>query len=148
MNTNKTQEQLYNRILINYGIGAVGYILLYILYSKLYMKNTVTFAFAGIFLVAGIICYALSKKKPLKNYGHMFIAFFLALLFTRLSVLVVKVLGWDLFGKMHEIYFWKKLMETRIEVIIISWAGALYLVGMTVYNGILMSKAGKKNNKK
>ncbi len=77
----------------------------------------------------------------------MFIAFCLALLFTRLSVLVVKVLGWDLFGKMHEIYFWKKLMETRIEVIIISWAGALYLVGMTVYNGILMAKAGKKKKK-
>ncbi len=140
----KTQEQLYNRVLINYGIAILAYILLYVLYNKMYMRNAVTFTFAAIFLVAAIICYALSKKKPTKNYGHMFIAFFAALLFTRLSVLIVTLFGWNAFAKMQEVYFLKKLMQTRWEVIIISWAGAFYLVGMTIYNGILMAKAGKK----
>lgn len=144
MKSTKTQEQLYNRILINFGVAILGYILLYFLYQKMYMRNVITFTFAGIFLVAGIVCYALSKKKPLKNYGHMFIAFCVALLFTRLSVLVVTFLGWDTFSKMQEVYFLKKLMQTRWEVIIVSWAGAVYLVGMLIYNGILMAKAGKK----
>lgn len=144
MKSTKTQEQLYNRILINFGVAILGYILLYFLYQKMYMRNVITFTFAGIFLVAGIVCYALSKKKPLKNYGHMFIAFCVALLFTRLSVLVVTFLGWDTFSKMQEVYFLKKLMQTRWEVIIVSWTGAVYLVGMLIYNGILMAKAGKK----
>lgn len=143
----KTQEQLYNRILINYGIAILGYILLYVLYNKMFMRNTVTFACAGIFLVAGIVCYALSKKKPLKNYGHMFIAFCVALLFTRLSVIVVTLFGWNTFSKMQEVYFLKKLLQTRWEVIAVSWGGAVYLVGMTIYNGILMAKAGKKKSK-
>lgn len=144
MKSTKTQEQLYNRILINFGVAILGYILLYFLYQKMYMRNVITFTFAGIFLVAGIVCYALSKKKPLKNYGHMFIAFCIALLFTRLSVLVVTFFGWDTFSKMQEVYFLKKLMQTRWEVIIVSWTGAVYLVGMLIYNGILMAKAGKK----
>ena len=144
MKSTKTQEQLYNRILINFGVAILGYILLYFLYQKMYMRNVITFTFAGIFLVAGIVCYALSKKKPLKNYGHMFIAFCIALLFTRLSVLVLTFFGWDTFSKMQEVYFLKKLMQTRWEVIIVSWAGAVYLVGMLIYNGILMAKAGKK----
>lgn len=146
MKTVKTQEQLYNRILINYGIAALAYILLYVLYQKMFMRNAVTFAFAAIFLIAGIVCYVLDKKqnKPLKNYGHMFIAFCIALLFTRLSVIVVTFLGWNTFSKMQEVYFLKKLMQTRWEVIIISWAGAIYLVGMTIYNGILMAKVGRE----
>lgn len=143
MKTNKTQEQLYNRILINFGIAIVGYVLLYFLYNKMYMRNAITFTFAGVFLAAGIACYALSKKKPLKNYGHMFTAFCVALLFTRLSVIVVTIFGWGTFEKMQEIYLLKKLMQTRWEVIIVSWAGAIYLVGMVVYNGILMAKAKK-----
>lgn len=146
MKTNKTQEQLYNRILINYGIAILAYVLLYVLYNKMYMRNTVTFAFAAIFLVAGVVCYVLSKKKPLKNYGHMFIAFCAALLFTRLSVLVVTLFGFNNFSKMQEVYFLKKLMQTRWEVVLVSWGGALYLVGMTIYNGILMAKAGKKKS--
>lgn len=146
MKTNKTQEQLYNRILINYGIAILAYVLLYVLYNKMYMRNTVTFAFAAIFLVAGVVCYVLSKKKPLKNYGHMFIAFCAALLFTRLSVLVVTLFGFNNFSKMQEVYFLKKLMQTRWEVVSVSWGGALYLVGMTIYNGILMAKAGKKKS--
>lgn len=144
MKTQKTQENLYNRILINFGIGILAYSVLYFLYQKLYMNNTVTFITAGIFAAAAIVCYTLSNKKPLKNYGHMFAAFTIALLFTRLSVITASILGMEKFFELQNIYFFKKLMQTRIEVIIISWLGALYLIGMLIYNSVLMVKAGKK----
>lgn len=149
MNTQKTQENLYNRILINFGIGILAYAALYFLYQKLYMNNTITFITAGIFAAAAAACYALSKKKPLKNYGHMFAAFTIALLFTRLSVIIVSIFGMEKFFDLQNIYIVKKLMQTRTEVIIISWLGAVYLIGMLIYNSILMVKAGrKKKNKK
>lgn len=147
MKTNKTQEQLYNRILINFGIGILAYSLLYFLYQKLYMKNWVTFTLAGLFMAAAVVCYVLSKKKPLKNYGHMFIAFSVALLFTRLSVIVATVVGMDRFTALQDIYWLKKLMQTRWEVRIIVCAGAVYLVGMVIYNGILMHKAAREEKK-
>ena len=75
MKTEKTQEQLYNRILINFGIGILAYALLYFLYQKLYMKNWITFTLAGIFIAAAVVFYAMSGKKPLKNYAHMFLIF-------------------------------------------------------------------------
>lgn len=151
MKTNKTAEQLYNRILINFGVAILAYSALNILYNTLYMKNWVTFTLAGIFAVLAILCYVFSKQKPLKNYGHMFLAFTLALLFTRLSVLTVRIFGWNAFESMQNVYIIKKLLQTRTEVILISWLGAIYLVGMVIYNGILMhkvQKAEKKKNKK
>ena len=144
LKTNKTQEQLYNRIFINFGIGILAYFALYCLYYKFYMKNTVTFALAGIFTAAAIVCYALSKKKPLKNYAHMFVAFTVALLFTRLAYIITMIFGISAFEKMQEVYFLKKLLQTRWEVIIIAWMGAAYLLGMLIYNGILMNKVGKE----
>ena len=147
MKTNKTAEQLYNRILINFGVAILAYSALNILYNTLYMKNWITFTLAGIFAVLAILCYVFSKKKPLKNYGHMFVAFTLALLFTRLSVLTVRILGWNTFESMQNVYILKKLLQTRTEVIIISWLGALYLVGMVIYNAILMYKVDKAEKK-
>lgn len=147
MKTKKTQEQLYNRILINFGIGILAYTLLYFLYQKLYMKNWITFSFAGLFIVAAIVFYALSAKKPLKNYAHMFTVFGVSLLFTRLSVIVATVIGMEKFISLQEIYWIKKLLQTRTEVIIIAYAGALYLIGMLIYNSVLMYHAGKTEKK-
>lgn len=144
MKTNKTQEQIYNRILINFGIAILAYTVLYFLYQRLYMKNWVTFTLAGICFAAAVVCYIFSKKKPLKNYGHMFAAFCIALLFTRLSVIVATIVGMNNFMAMQDIYILKKLLETRWEVIIIVCAGAAYLVGMVIYNGILMHKIGEQ----
>lgn len=138
--TNKTQEQIYNRILINFGIGILAYSLLNILYQRFYMKNVITFTLAGIFLATAIVFYALSKKKPLKNYAHMLIAFCIALLFTRLSVIVTTFIGMERFLALQETYLIKKFLQTQTEVIIIVFLGAIYLVGMLIYNGILMNK--------
>ncbi len=148
MKTEKTQEQLYNRILINFGIGILAYALLYFLYQKLYMKNWITFTLAGIFIAAAVVFYSMSGKKPLKNYGHMFLIFGAALLFTRLSVIVATVVGMEKFIALQDIYWVKKLLQTRIEVMIIGWLGALYLVGMLVYNGVLMYRVGKEEKAK
>lgn len=144
MKTNKTQEQLYNRILINFGIGILAYSLLYFLYQHLYMKNWVTFTIAGVFFALAILFFVLSKKKPTKNYGYMFVAFGGALLFTRLSVIVASVIGFNNFISLLDIYWLKKLLQTDIQVRIIVICGAVYLVGMLVYNSILMYKAGKR----
>lgn len=147
MKNEKTQENLYNRILINFGIGILAYLILYFFYQKLYMNNAVTFITAGIFAVSAIVCYVFSNKKPLKNYDHMFVAFTIALLFTRLSVITATILGMDKFFELQNFYFFKKLMQTRIEVIIISWMGAIYLIGMLIYNSYLMFKISKKSKK-
>ena len=147
MKTTKTSEQLYNRILINFGIAILAYSGLNILYNTLYMKNWVTFTFAGIFAVLAILCYVFSKQKPLKNYGHMFLAFTLALIFTRLSVITVQIFGYEAFESMQGIYIIKKLLQTRTEVILITWLGAIYLVGMVIYNAILMYKVEKAEKK-
>ena len=144
MKTTKTKDQLYNRIMINFGIGALSYALLYFLYLKLYMKNSVTFLLSLAFIAGAIVCFVLSKKKPTKNYGYMFLAFALCLLFTRLSVITTTFIGLDKFISLQEIYFFKKIMQTRIEVILISWAGALYLFGMLCYNLILIKSSKRK----
>jgi len=147
LKTDKSQEQLYNRVLLNFGIAVLAYGLLHLLYQRLYMKNWITFTLAGIFIAAAIVCYVFSKKKPTKNYGHMFLAFGIALLFTRLSVIVGSIIGMDNFIKLQEIYLIKKILQTRWEVIVVVWAGVLYLAGMLIYNGILMYKVGKEEKK-
>ena len=65
----------------------------------------------------------------------MFLAFTLALLFTRLSVLTVRIFGWNAFESMQNVYIIKKLLQTRTEVILISWLGAIYLVGILAFGG-------------
>ena len=148
LKTDKTQEQLYNRILLNFGIAVVAYGALYFLYQRFYMKNWITFTLAGLFIAAAVICYGLSKKKNTKNYAHMCVAFGVALLFTRLSVIVGSVIGMDNFMKLQEIYVIKKILQTRWEVILVVWSGIVYLAGMLVYNSILMYKVGKEEKKK
>ena len=143
MKNNKKQEDLYNRILINFGIAILAYSGLYFIYENLYMNNTVTFSLAAVFAVIAIVFYSLSGKKPLKNYAHMFTAFAIALLFTRLSVITVSILGFEKFFSMQEMYWFKKLMQTRWEVIFVAALGAIYLVGMLIYNIILIKRTSK-----
>ncbi len=145
LKTNKTEEQLMNRILINFGIAILAYILLYILYAKLYMQNFATFLTAGIFAAAAIGFYIYSGKTgKYRNYGHMFAAFTLALLFTRSSYIAAMVLGGQRFmAIINSSYFWKMAFNTQKQVMLISILGGVYLLGMLIYNGILMRKAPK-----
>ncbi len=144
-NKKKNQEQLFNRILINIGIGILAYIFLYIMYAKFYMMPSLVFA--AIFFVLAIVGYVLSAKKiaNVKNYAHMFIGFTLCMLFTSLSRIFGYILGLQKFIELiNSYYFFKILVNTRYEVILISWLGAIYLVGMVIYNSVLIYKAGNK----
>lgn len=149
LKTDKTEEQLMNRILINFGIGILAYILLYILYAKLYMQNFATFLTAGIFALAAVAFYIFSAKTgKYRNYGHMFVAFTLALLFTRLSYITSLIIGGQRFmAIINSGYFWKMVFNTQKQVMLVSILGGVYLAGMLVYNGMLMAKAPKNKKK-
>lgn len=141
----KNQEQLLNRILINIGIGILAYIFLYIMYAKFYMMPSLIFA--AVFFILAVAGYILSAKKiaDVKNYAHMFIAFTLCMLFTSLSRIFGTVLGIEKFMELiNSSYFFKVLVNSRYEVMLVSWLGGIYLVGMIIYNSVLIYKAGNK----
>lgn len=141
----KNQEQLLNRILINIGIGILAYIFLYVMYAKFYMMPSLIFA--AVFFILAVAGYILSAKKiaDVKNYAHMFIAFTLCMLFTSLSRIFGTVLGIEKFMELiNSSYFFKMLVNSRYEVMLVSWLGGIYLVGMIIYNSVLIYKAGNK----
>ncbi len=147
MNKVTREEQLVNRIMINYGIAVIAYIVLYILSNKLNMRYSVVLPLAGVMLAAGVVCYIFHKKSgKTRNYGHMFIGFTVALLATQSSFLLWKLFGVEAFRMVYNIGIFPKLLNSHNAVIGISWLGVLYLLGMTVYNIILIQK--EKNMKK
>ena len=140
-----TQEQIFNRILINIGIAIVAYITLYVIYTKFYLVPAIPIGI--VFLILSAVGYILSAKKIVRavNYAHMFLAFALCLFFTRLSVFVGTAVGMTRFIeiiKSSEVM--AKLMNSRYEVILISWLGAIYLLIMLIYNSVLIYKIGRK----
>lgn len=144
----ETEEQLFNRIMINFGIAIVAYSFLNILNTAYYMQPAMMFGW--IFLAIAILGYVLHFTKIVKakiiNYAHMFLAFALAMFFTSLSKIVSTLIGLDGFIKLiNSSDIIKKLMNSQNEVTIVSVLGAVYLVGMLIYNSILIHKAGKKN---
>lgn len=143
---NKTQEQIFNRILINIGIAVVAYIMLYIIYAKFYLAPAIPLGIA--FIIIAIAGYIAAKVKfpKIKNYAHMFLAFGLCLLFTRLSVFVGSVLGVEKFIELiNASKLFKIIMNSRYEVIFITWLGVAYLIGMFTYNTICINRMGKNN---
>lgn len=139
-------EKLENRIIINYAVAAVAYMTLSTLYkAPFHMNFKYVLPVAGIMLIAAIVCYLLHKKfKKTANYGHMFLAFAIALGFTNLSTIVYKVFGANVFNSLYNVSLLQMLMNAKNAVVIVSVLGAIYLVGMTIYNGILIYKENKK----
>lgn len=142
-------EKLENRIIINYAVAAVAYMTLNTLYKPpFHMNFKYVLPVAGIMLIAAIVCYLLHKKfKKTASYGHMFVAFALALSFTNLSTIIYKVLGQNVFNGLYSISLFQMLMNARNAVIIVSVLGAIYLVGMTIYNGILIYRENNPKKK-
>lgn len=137
-----TAERIENRILINLGVGALAYVLLYILHVHCYMAPVPTFICAGLLAVAGAGCYIRSiKERRFRNYGHMFAGLTLGLLFTKLAMLASWVLGTERVVQLIEsARFWRVLFNSRREVQFVCIAGAVYLAGMLVYNIRLLVK--------
>lgn len=148
--TNKTEEQLLNRILINFGIGILAYMVLNMLHSNWNMDNAVVFPVAGVCAVAAVVLYIVSAKTgKYRNYAHMFVAFTLALLFTRLAYFTYLIFGGQVvMNIVNSGYFWKSVMNTQKEVMFVSILGGVYLVGMLIYNVILIAKVRKAKKKK
>lgn len=141
------EESLVNRILINYGVAIIAYILLYFLLNKYYMKYSIVLPIAGVMLIAAVVCYLLQKKTgKTKNYGHMFIGLAAALIVTQSSFIIYRVLGEKIFSALTSVWIIDKAVNSRNATIGIAWLGAIYLVIMTVYNAVLISKE-KKNAK-
>lgn len=141
----KTQEQLLNRILINIGIAVLAFIFLYVLYAKYYMMPSGIFAI--VFFVLAIIGYILSAVRVInvKNYSHMFLAFGFCMVFANLSKICGAVIGMERFMNLiNTSGVFRMLVNTRYEVIVLTWLGVLYLIGMLIYNTVLINKAGRK----
>lgn len=144
-NQNTREEQLVNRIMINFGVALVAYIVMYILLNKFYLKWAIVLPVAAVMLIAAVICYIFHKKTgKTKNYGHMFLAFFVALTLTQSSFLIWKLFGVEGFYSIYNIGIMKELLNSRKAAIGISWLGAIYLAGMTIYNIIQISKTKRK----
>ena len=140
----RENEHIENRILINFGIGVLAYILLRFLYVNKYMDDVWTFSFAGIFAICAVVFYVFSKRnEKLKNYAHMFSAFCAALIFTRICRIAYWIFGMSTYMKLYNIRFFNILFTTRYDVILISLLGAVYLAGMLIYNCILITKQSK-----
>ena len=145
----KKIEKIENRIIINYAVAAVAYMTLNTLYkAPFHMNFKYVLPVAGIMLIAAIVCYLLHKKfKKTANYGHMFIAFAVALAFTNSSTIIYKLFGQNAFNTLYSVSLFQKVMNARNAVIIVSVLGVIYLVGMTIYNGMLIYRENNPKKK-
>ncbi len=144
----KRIEKITNRVLINVGVGILAYLLLWVLFTKLYMPNVTTFAIAGVFALTGAAFYVLYRKKklPLRNYAYMFFAFCGALLFTKLSNIVTAFIGMEKCKALTNVKFFKVLLNSSFEVKVVAVIGAVYLAAMLVYSGIRVNMISKEKN--
>lgn len=144
----ETEEQLFNRIMINFGIAIVAYSFLNILNTAYYMVPSMMFGwiFLGISIVGYILHFTKLVKVKIINYAHMFLAFSLAMFFAALSQIIPTFIGWEGLKKLKDSSeILEKLINSGNAATIISILGAVYLVGMLIYNSVLIHKAGKKN---
>lgn len=141
-------EKLENRIIINYGIAALAYLVLNTINNPPFnMRYNVVLVMCAVMLAAAIACYLLNIKfKKTANYGHMFIGFTLAL-FLPISRRAIGSVNINLYNSMMKVGFIEKITNTANAVKLISILGVVYLVGMTIFNGVLIYKENHKNKK-
>lgn len=139
-------ERITNRILINVGIGFASYILLWVMYAKLAMPNMFCFILGCCFLAGGIVCACLAKFKelPLKNYATMFFAFTAAMIYMKLSIIIAVFIGIHRCAALHNITFFKILLNMSVAVKTVAILGVVYLVLMFIYNGLQIKKIEAK----
>lgn len=134
------EDRIVNRILINLGIGLLGYTYLWILW-KANLSSVFVFISAAVFCVAAIACYAVgaSKNKAYIPYGIMFTGFTLAALVIKSSYVIAKLIGMDRFMNiMQTSQTAVKLLNAKNDVMIVTVCGAAYLVGMLIVNIVML----------
>ena len=146
----KKIEKIENRIIINYAIAAAAYMLLNTIKNYPFnMKFELVWPMAIGMFVAALLCYGLHIKfKKTANYGHMFIGFTLALLLPISRRVIGEKINYGLYSSLMKINLFEKVTNTLTAVKIISWLGVVYLIGMTIFNGVLIYKVNKSYEKK
>lgn len=154
----KRVRSLENRIIINYAIAVLAFMIFRVLvvgYTNPNVRNAIIFSLAAVMVIAAVVFYVLNKKTgKTKNYGHMFVAFALALLFSRGSIVLYKLFGQNVFEFIYDIKIaglpvGEKLLNAQFASTAIAWLGGIYLVAMTIFNGVLIhNETSKKKNKK
>ena len=146
----KKIEKIENRIIINYAIAAAAYMLLNTLKNyPFYMQHKTVWPIAIGMFVAALLCYGLHIKfKKTANYGHMFIGFTLALLLPISRWVIGEKINYGLYNSLMNNEIFYKVTNSATAVKLISWAGVVYLIGMTIFNGILIYKVNQSYKKK
>lgn len=127
-------ERISNRVIVNYIACAAAYLLLYIL-NRCYMKPKLVLPIAGMMLVAAAVCYLLKgKAAKTKNYGHMFLAFSLALAFCNVSFIFGSIFGINTVSTLLNIGFFKMIFNSHYATIMVAIAGGVYVLAMTIIN--------------
>jgi hypothetical protein len=141
----ETEDRLVNRILINFGIGILGYIFLWVLWKANISTHLVLIA-AAIFFVLAIACFVVGrlKNKAYIPYGIMFAAFTAASLVIKSSFVVSKIIGMEKFMQiMQSSQTAVRLLNAKNDITFVAACGGVYLAVMLIVNIVLLIKSKK-----
>lgn len=145
------EDRIVNRILINFGIGILAYLVLWVLWRAT-LNNVAVIITAAIFAVCAIICFimtkfkvviAMNKSKSFLSYGIMFVAFIIALAIIKSSYIVSWIVGVPRFLELAKNAKFEQMINAQNDLIFVAIAGAVYLGAMLIYNIVLLFKLHK-----
>ncbi len=139
----EAEDRIVNRILINFGIGILGYIYLWVLW-KANLSSIFVLISAAVFLIAAVACFVVGKikNKAYVPYGIMFAGFTAASLVIKSSFVVSKIIGMEKFmALMQSSQTAVKLLNAKNDVMIVALCGGVYLLAMLIVNIALLIKS-------
>ena len=138
------EDRIVNRILINFAIGIVGFVFLWILWKANLATNLVMIS-AAVFFVAAVVCFIVGKikNKAYVPYGIMFAVFTVAALVIKSSFVVSKLIGMERFMSVMQNPAMVKLLNAKNDVILVALCGGVYLAVMLIVNIVLLIKSKK-----
>lgn len=137
------EDRIVNRILINFGIGILGYVYLFMLW-KANLPTGLVLSSAVVFAVPAVVCFVLGKNKSKvwTPYGIMFAAFTASMLIIKSSYVFSKIVGMEKFmSVMQSSQTAVKLLNAKNDVIFIALCGGVYLAAMLIVNIVMLVKS-------
>lgn len=137
------EDRIVNRILINFGIGILGYVFLWMLWRANLPTNLILIS-AVVFAVAAVICFVLGKVKTKvwTPYGIMFAVFTAVMLVIKSSYVFSKIVGMEKFmSVMQTSQTAVRILNAKNDVIFITLCGAVYLAVMLIVNIVMLVKS-------
>lgn len=138
----EAEDKIVNRILINFGIGILGYVFLGILW-KMNIPWSIAASAAVVFAVFAVVCFVACKikSKAFLPYGVMFVCFALASLFIKSSYVVSKLIGMERFVALMETSRAAKIMlNASNDIKAVAIGGGVYLAVMLIVNIVMLTK--------